>query len=334
MLRLEGLSRRVADRQLLDGVDLTVEDGEIVAVLGPTGTGKTTLLRLIMGLDVPDGGAISWDDERLAVAGKNLRVPQERGFSLVFQDPILLPFASVADNVHLGVSHRDGQVRRRAEQLYELLGLEHLVRRAAWKLSGGEQQRVAMARSLMVRPRLLLLDEPFSNLDRPFKHRLYPRLGRFLAAEGTTTIVVTHDRQGAFFLSHRICVLGGGKLSRCEPPEALYRQPPDADAAALLGACNTLTPAEAAALFDLSPTGADTDQLLVRPEQLRLEASEPHHGTLTESRFHGFFRVYELQVDDGPSLTVLSPVEPELEVGGRYRLRLAEGAGPVWLPGP
>ncbi len=328
MLRLEGLSRKVAEQALLRGVDFVLEPAERVSFLGPTGSGKTSLLRLIMGLDLPDEGRVLWHEQLLAEAGKNHCPPHERGFSLVFQQAVLLPFQSVDANIHLGVPQRCAKSRARAEELYALLELEGLQRRSAWKLSGGEQQRVAIARSLMIAPRLLLLDEPFNNLDAPFKAALFPALERYLSEQRISTIFVTHDRHEAFFFSQRICVINQGQLLQCDAPERLYQQPQSQQAAALLGTCNALEPAEAEALFGQGESKqaalpARVDGLvLIRPEQLALSEQAPHNGELTDNRFHGAHRLLRFCCDDGPTLTISARPDSTLELGARYRVHL------------
>jgi len=326
VLRLEGLSRKVAEQTLLQAIDFALEPGERVSFLGATGSGKTSLLRLILGLDLPDEGRVLWGDQLLAEAGKNHCPPHERGFSLVFQQAVLLPFESVDHNLHLGIPRRTAESRARAEALYSLFELEGLQRRSAWKLSGGEQQRVAIARSLMIAPRLLLLDEPFNNLDAPFKASLFPALERYLSEHQISTAFVTHDRYEAFFFSQRICVINQGRLLQCDPPETLYNQPESEQAAALLGRCNALEAAVAEALFGQTndaQSAAVDDLMLIRPEQLTLSEQAPHNGELTESRFCGAFRLLRFCCDDdGPTLIISAPADCRWQPGNRYRVQM------------
>ncbi|MBI4702465.1 MAG: ABC transporter ATP-binding protein [Deltaproteobacteria bacterium] len=330
MLRLEQVSRRAGGRPIVRDVSLELDAGEIVSLVGPTGSGKTSLLRLVMGLDRLDGGRIWWGDELLAEADRSLCAPHLRGFSLVFQDTLLLPFVSVEHNVLLGAGRRDGEARRRFSEVVGLLDLEGLTRRSAWKLSGGEQQRVALARSLVVAPRLLLLDEPFSNLDRMAKERLFPALRDYLVRESISTVFVTHDRHEAFFFGRRMFVMGAGRLLQGGTPEDLYRRPASREVAELLGECNVLGRADAAELFGLEPEEEARQVVLIRPELLALDARAPACGTLEAIELHGFHQTLVLRSDRGPVLRVKALTDEPYAVGTRYGVRLKEAAWAVW----
>jgi thiamine transport system ATP-binding protein len=206
MLEVEGVVVRFGERTVLDGVDLTVADGEIVAVQGPSGGGKSTLLRVIAGLLVPDAGRVCWD-------GQDLRgvPPHERRFGLMFQDNQLFPHRDVGQNIAFGLRMQGMDKRAieaRVAELLELVGLPGYERRRVGTLSGGEAQRVALARSLAPQPRLLMLDEPLGALDRDLHDRLVGELRRLLRELGTTTIHVTHDREEARAVADRVVTLG------------------------------------------------------------------------------------------------------------------------------
>jgi thiamine transport system ATP-binding protein len=205
MLAVEGVTVFFNGRRVLDEVALGVDDGEIVAVLGPSGCGKSTLLRVIAGLLIPNAGTVAWDGDDIT------RVPpHRRQFGLMFQDNLLFPHLDVAGNVAFGLrmAHLPrAAARERVRELLAMVGLPGYEHRKVATLSGGEAQRVALARSLAPRPRLLLLDEPFGALDRELHDRLVAEVGEVLARLGTTAILVTHERSEAQTMAHRLVEL-------------------------------------------------------------------------------------------------------------------------------
>ena len=220
----------------VDGVDVEVADGEVVALLGPSGCGKSTLLRAVAGLERPVAGRICWDGTDLAGVAVH-----RRGFGLVFQDGQLFPHRDVAGNVGFGLRMHGVDRAARAERTAELLGLLGLdgyAGRRTNELSGGEQQRVALARALAPRPRLLLLDEPLSALDRALREQLALDLARVLRVSGTTALVVTHDHDEAFTLADRVALMRQGRIHQVGRPEQVWRGPVDEPAARFLG-CTT-----------------------------------------------------------------------------------------------
>jgi thiamine transport system ATP-binding protein len=215
----------------VDGVTLDVPAGQVLALLGPSGCGKSSLLRAVAGLEPPAAGSVRWAGADLA------RVPvHRRGFGLVFQDGQLFPHRDVAGNVGYGL--RDlGRAERdaRVTALLELVGLPGYARRPVGTLSGGERQRVALARSLAPRPRLLLLDEPLSALDRSLRERLAEDLRGALVATGTTALFVTHDQDEAFAVADRVAVMSAGRLLQVADPETVWRRPAGRVVAEFLG---------------------------------------------------------------------------------------------------
>ncbi|PJI86688.1 ABC transporter ATP-binding protein [Luteimicrobium subarcticum] len=231
--------------QAVDGVTLDVARGETLALLGPSGCGKSSLLRAVAGLEPVASGRVAWGGDDLD------GVPvHRRGFGLMFQDGQLFPHRTVAGNVAYGLRSRGGsggdgpagggRVSRaerdgRVAELLELVGLAGYGDRAVATLSGGERQRVALARALAPRPRLLLLDEPLSALDRGLRERLAADVRAVLHATGTTAVFVTHDQDEAFTVADRVAVMGGGRLLRVATPEALWREPGSREVASFLG---------------------------------------------------------------------------------------------------
>jgi len=229
-LGVSGLSVSYGQLTAVSDVDLTVADGEVLALLGPSGCGKSTLLRAVAGLE-PAAGRVSWDGQDLA------GVPvHRRGFGLVFQDGQLFPHRDVAGNVEFGLRMRRvaGRASRVAEVL-ELVGLGGYGARRVTELSGGEQQRVALARALAPRPRLLLLDEPLSALDRALREQLAIDLAQVLRTTRTTALVVTHDHDEAFTLADRVAVMRAGRVRQVGRPEEVWRRPVDEETARFLG---------------------------------------------------------------------------------------------------
>jgi len=214
----------------VDEVTLEVAAGEVLALLGPSGCGKSSLLRAVAGLEPLVTGRVSWDGQDLA----ELPV-HRRGFGLMFQDGQLFPHRDVAGNVAFGLQMAGRRDRARVAELLDLVGLAGYERRPISTLSGGEQQRVALARALAPRPRLLLLDEPLSALDRGLRERLAVEIGGILRATGTTAVYVTHDHDEAFTLAHRVALMRAGRVIQTGSPDELWAAPIDAEAAAFLG---------------------------------------------------------------------------------------------------
>ncbi len=228
----------------VDGVSLEVAPGETVALLGASGSGKSSLLRAVAGLEPLHRGSVSWDGQDLTA------VPvHRRGFVMMFQDGQLFPHLSVAGNVGYALNHLPDRDRdARVSELLELVGLAGYGPRPVTALSGGQAQRVALARSLAPRPHLLMLDEPLSSLDRGLRERLVGVLDDTLQATGTPALYVTHDQDEAFAIADRIAVLSHGRLLQLGTPVELWRHPADAEVAAFLGYGPFLSPAQARAL--------------------------------------------------------------------------------------
>src|SRR5690606_35663533 len=212
-----------------------VNEGEFVALLGRSGSGKTTLLRLIAGFERPTQGTIEIAGR--LVAGNGVFIPPEkRRVGMVFQDYALFPHLTVLENIRYGL--RDAGADKRAQEVLELVGLDGLADRMPGELSGGQQQRVALARALAPQPAVVLLDEPFSNLDAGLRARLRVELRDILQEAGATAIFVTHDQEEALSLAGRVAVLRQGRIEQFAPPEALYRLPATREIAEFVGEAN------------------------------------------------------------------------------------------------
>ncbi|HEY6320188.1 MAG TPA: ABC transporter ATP-binding protein [Thermoanaerobaculia bacterium] len=227
-------------RPVLDGLTLAVDRGEVVALLGPSGSGKTTALRLIAGFETPDAGP-----GRVMVEGQDVTglPPARRNFGMVFQHYALFPHLTVGENVAFGLEARRldrGQVRARVAAALALVDLPGFERRRVGEISGGQQQRVALARALAPEPRVLLLDEPLSNLDPALRERTRRELRRAIRRVGITTLLVTHEQEEAFYLGDRVAVLEGGVLHQAGTPEELYDRPATRFVATFVGRASVL----------------------------------------------------------------------------------------------
>ncbi|SHH57795.1 ABC transporter ATP-binding protein [Halobaculum gomorrense] len=235
-IELSNVRKRFGDVTAVDGVDLTVEDGEFLTVVGPSGCGKSTTLRLIAGLETVTGGRIRIGDRDVTRED-----PSDRGVAMVFQSYALYPHMTARENMTFGASTAasesvtDAEVRERAEEAAALLDIGELMDRTPDELSGGEQQRVAIGRALVRDPEVLLLDEPLSNLDAKLRIRTRAELAELHDEVGTTTVYVTHDQTEAMTLGDRVAVLDGGELQQCAPPQEVYDRPANRFVAEFIG---------------------------------------------------------------------------------------------------
>jgi ABC-type Fe3+/spermidine/putrescine transport system ATPase subunit len=301
-LELVDIHKSFGATRALKGINLHVAPGEIVALLGPSGCGKSTLLSIIAGLERPERGDVLWDEASLAGVAAH-----QRGFGLMFQDFMLFPHLNVSDNIAFGLNMRglppEAQLKRIHEVL-ELVGLPGFEKRDVNTLSGGEQQRVALARSLAPAPRLLMLDEPLGSLDRALRERLLLDLQIILQRSQQTALYVSHDQEEAFVLADRIVLLNAGKVEQAGTPLEIYRQPASVFSARFLGLDNLL-PGKISRVdgqlqvntalgnFPLDETEQHTAgeavTVLLRPEAFSLDTAQPCQisGVLETVAFRG-----------------------------------------------
>jgi len=286
-LRCTAVDVRFGHVRAVAAADLLVEPGEVVALLGPSGCGKTTLLRSIAGFQPVSGGEIRLGNEVIESRSKSVPA-HRRSVGLVFQDFALFPHKTVGENISYGLP-RGMNAAARVKELLALAGLEGLGGRYPHQLSAGQQQRVAILRSIAPRPRVLLLDEPFSNLDPALHAAMRDQLKAILAAEGVTTIIVTHDRSDAFGLAGRVAVMSAGRILAVAPPRDLYFRPSTPEVAAFAGdvqyiAGDAREGVIRTGLGPLQSVGPCMDgpcQVLVRPEWI---VAMEHDGVLSRAK--------------------------------------------------
>ena len=232
------------DLPALDGVSFTVDEGESVALLGPSGCGKTTTLRCIAGLEHPDQGEIWLDDRQITLNARHLIPPERRGMGMVFQSYSIWPHMTVNENIAIGLRAKGlkkAEAQQKIEEVLELVRMPGLASRPATDLSGGQQQRVALARSLALEPKVLLFDEPLSNLDVTLREQMRFELRELLQRLAITSVYVTHDQTEAFVISDKVCIMHFGKLVQVGTPKEIYQKPTTRFVAEFIGSSNILS---------------------------------------------------------------------------------------------
>lgn len=323
-LQVRDLTVRFGATAAVDKVDLEVPVGSVVAVLGPSGSGKSTLLRAVAGLEVPASGTVTYDGADLS------GVPtHQRGFAMMFQDAQLFGHLDVAANIAYPLRIRSRRDRRgrvaqrdRVSELLDLVGLEGYGARSPGTLSGGERQRVALARALAVDPRLLLLDEPLSSLDRGLRERLAADLSDILRASGATAMLVTHDQEEAFAVADRMAVMRAGRIVQAGTLEEVWLRPVDGWTAQFLGYATVLTGDRARRLRDLAVPGARWESVALRRSALRVDPGGRLAGRVEEARATPDLIRVQLDVDGAGSLPAVAEPGTDVRVGAAVRVSL------------
>lgn len=329
-LEILAIHKQFGDNHVLQGISFQQNKGEILALLGPSGSGKTTLLEVIAGLVEPDQGDCTWDGTSL------LGVPSHlRGFGLMFQEYVLFPHKDVGENIAFGLKmagkSRDLTLAR-VRKVLELVGLPEFEERDISTLSGGEQQRVALARSMAPEPRLIMLDEPLGALDRAIRERLIGELRDILKGAAQTALYVTHDQEEAFTIADRVVILGEGKTAQIGTPQQIYYHPNSPYVAHFLGMTNLLNgtakPAgEGSSLktdlgtWSIKQVYSGQGQVLLRPDRMVLGNSEGAgfcelSGRLHSKTFSGHTHQIQVQIGDYLLKFVLSDSSGDLPQPG------------------
>ena len=304
LIEIRNLTKSFGNLKAVDDISLDIQSGEFITLLGPSGSGKTTVLRMIAGFEDPDAGSIKLNGEDITHLP-----PFDRDVNTVFQDYALFPHMSVQENVEYGLRTRKVPKTERAKQAIAAIAsvkLEETVNRLPHQLSGGQRQRIALARALVLRPRVLLLDEPLGALDRQLREEMQVELKKIQRDAGITFVFVTHDQEEAMRMSDRIVVFNSGRIEQVGTPEQVYEEPRTNFVAGFLGTANIFTVDMANKLLGASST------VSIRPERIRLEAlgtkidkgETSIVGRIHEAAFVGANTIYIIETEFGMKLTV------------------------------
>lgn len=342
-LVLEQILHRFGEMVALKNINLNIQPGEFVSLLGPSGCGKTTLLRIISGFLKPSAGKILLNGRSVETLSAS-----QRGVGIVFQNYALFPHMTVWDNIAYGLRAKrlaNAKVNSKVGEMLELVQLGHLAKRYPSELSGGQQQRVAIARALAVEPKLMLLDEPFSALDKNLRLDMQIEIRRLLSEQGVTAILVTHDQEEAMSMSDRIAVMSQGEIHQFDTPSQIYDQPATLFVSTFVGTCNLLpaklmgrdmsdylvqVPGGRLRVASSTPIQTEEQMLLaVRPENLRIQTQPSAHSlssTVEMCLPLGAVTAYEVQISPDTKVKVTQPRIPGtrlLEQGQQIYLELA-----------
>ncbi len=340
-LELKGVVQRYDKHTVVDGVDFKLQAGQIACLLGPSGCGKTTLLRCIAGFEEIAGGEISLHGQVVSRQGQRV-APEKRRIGMVFQDYALFPHLTIEQNVAFGLGRKPGEdARQRVTELLATVGLSGQGEKYPHELSGGQQQRVALARALAPRPELILLDEPFSNLDVGLRERLSVEVREILKREGSTAVMVTHDQYEAFAMADEIGIMHHGRIQQWDVPYNLYHRPANRFVADFIGQgvliggtvgdnnsvkmeLGTLisdTPVECNETCAACDNGCRVD-ILLRPDDIVHDDASPVQAEVLHKAFRGADILYTLRLASGSEVLSLVPSHHNHALGEKIGIRL------------
>lgn len=338
-LSISHLSVNFGERQIISDLSLELAEGEIASLLGPSGCGKTTLLRAIAGLIQPSGGTIRFGSQLVGVSSVVLP-PSKRGTGYVPQQGALFPHLSVAKNISFGLDRsqysRD-EISQITAEMISLIGMTGLEERMPYQLSGGQQMRVALARALAIKPKLILLDEPFAALDATFRDELRTEVIGLLRSLGSTALLVTHDREEALVSSDRVILMRDGRVAQSGTPEEVYETPNSAEIAASTGDALTLPALRTSSgVIDYplnsnttAGSGGQSGYVVIRPEEIRVstEVGNGHEGVLAHIDYYGHDAMLTINLSHSSTIIRARVVGPaEFNVGQKVYL---EHIGPI-----
>lgn len=303
-LSLKNISKKYKDKEILKNISFDIKEGELVCILGPSGCGKTTLLNIIGGFVSDYSGDVLLSNENI-----NNIPPEKREIATVFQSYGLFTHENVIDNVSYGLKllKIDRNTReKRAQEMLEKVGLAGYDKKKIKELSGGEQQRVAIARSMVLNPKLLLLDEPLSNLDVHLRDVMRKEIKRIQKQFGVTMIIVTHDQEDAFKLADRVIVINEGHIERIGTPEELYKEPKSNFISSFIGENNIIG-----------------ENLVIRPEEISIKLDNSGDGEVVDVTYLGATVEYLVETSDGNTLKVLTiSTEKRFNIGDKVSVRI------------
>lgn len=332
-IRIAGLTKQFYDASLpsVQDFNLEIDKGEIISLLGPSGCGKTTTLRMIAGFEQPTSGSITID-QIAVVDQKHSITPEKRGIGMVFQDYALFPHLSIEKNVMFGLAKWKGKEKKlRTQEVLELVGLADFADRYPHQLSGGQQQRVALARALAPKPHVVLMDEPFSNLDASLREKMRADVTDILRKTATTAIIVTHDQKDAFAVSDRVVVMRDGVIQQIASPREMYRCPRNCFVAQFVGKTNlisgsltedmkhVITDIGKVCLPEKTKELLDQVTLSIRPEGCKLVDTGRYFGQVEKVIYGGEYQELEVRCHTNQhgfeNMIIYAPIDQDIEIG-------------------
>jgi len=348
VLELDGIAKDYGHECAVEDLSLSVRDGELLTMLGPSGCGKTTTLRMIAGLEQPTDGTIQIDGRTVANSDAYDK-PEERNVGIVFQDYALFPHLSVEENIAFGLTEAsERKTDERVSELLELVDLDEHRTKMPSQLSGGQQQRVALARSLAPEPDVLLLDEPFSNLDVRLRVEMREEVRKILKRAGVTAISVTHDQEEALSISDRVAIMNDGHVEQVGDPAEVFENPESKFVASFLGQASFLSARVAGDTIETGMGTFETTRLngpveayngatvdvLVRPDDLRAvpSAESTADGYVTQRQYNGPSFVYRVTLHSGDVVHCLHNHSESFEPGEPVEIDLTADHPLAWYP--